>query len=131
MTLNGDSSIVGLSWVNDALYGTDLLNYPGEMGTQFDLGEIDPNTGVISHVNDQDGSLNWHGLASNESTGELYAIDNNDDLLLKVTDSRSGLVTAVGTGTGIQGHAIVFSAIDNLVKGASGQAVHNMNIMYG
>ncbi|MGL6298811.1 MAG: N-acetyl-gamma-glutamyl-phosphate reductase, partial [Methanobacteriaceae archaeon] len=29
------------------------------------------------------------------------------------------------------GHLVVISAIDNLVKGASGQAVHNMNIMCG
>jgi len=31
----------------------------------------------------------------------------------------------------IEGRAIVISAIDNLVKGASGQAVQNMNVMYG
>ncbi len=30
-----------------------------------------------------------------------------------------------------KGHAIIVSAIDNLVKGASGQAIQNMNIMYG
>ncbi|WP_414468834.1 N-acetyl-gamma-glutamyl-phosphate reductase [Methanobacterium sp. ACI-7] len=29
------------------------------------------------------------------------------------------------------GRIVVISAIDNLVKGASGQAVHNMNIMFG
>ncbi|MDR0900289.1 MAG: N-acetyl-gamma-glutamyl-phosphate reductase [Methanobrevibacter sp.] len=29
------------------------------------------------------------------------------------------------------GHLIVISAIDNLVKGASGQAIHNMNLMCG
>ena len=29
------------------------------------------------------------------------------------------------------GRAIVISAIDNLVKGASGQAVQNMNVMFG
>lgn len=29
------------------------------------------------------------------------------------------------------GHAIVISALDNLVKGASGQAVQNMNVMLG
>jgi N-acetyl-gamma-glutamyl-phosphate reductase len=29
------------------------------------------------------------------------------------------------------GHLIVISAIDNLVKGASGQAVQNMNLMCG
>jgi len=31
----------------------------------------------------------------------------------------------------LPGQAIIVSAIDNLVKGASGQAVQNMNVMYG
>ena len=31
----------------------------------------------------------------------------------------------------VKGAIVVFSAIDNLVKGASGQAVQNMNIMFG
>jgi N-acetyl-gamma-glutamyl-phosphate reductase len=31
----------------------------------------------------------------------------------------------------VPGRAIIVSAIDNLVKGASGQAVQNMNVMYG
>ena len=32
--------------------------------------------------------------------------------------------------TRIKGKIIIFSAIDNLVKGASGQAIQNMNLMY-
>ena len=32
--------------------------------------------------------------------------------------------------TRIKNKMIIFSAIDNLVKGASGQAIQNMNIMY-
>jgi N-acetyl-gamma-glutamyl-phosphate reductase len=31
----------------------------------------------------------------------------------------------------IEGRAIVVSVIDNLVKGASGQAVQNMNLAFG
>jgi len=31
----------------------------------------------------------------------------------------------------VQGRAIIVAAIDNLVKGASGQAVQNMNVMFG
>jgi N-acetyl-gamma-glutamyl-phosphate reductase len=31
----------------------------------------------------------------------------------------------------LPGRAIIVSVIDNLVKGASGQAVQNMNVMYG
>ena len=30
-----------------------------------------------------------------------------------------------------KGKVILFSALDNLIKGASGQAVQNMNLMYG
>ncbi len=32
--------------------------------------------------------------------------------------------------TRIKNKFIIFSAIDNLVKGASGQAIQNMNILY-
>jgi N-acetyl-gamma-glutamyl-phosphate reductase len=31
----------------------------------------------------------------------------------------------------IPGRAIVLSVIDNLVKGASGQAIQNMNLLFG
>ncbi len=31
----------------------------------------------------------------------------------------------------VPGRAIIISVIDNLVKGASGQAIHNMNLMFG
>ena len=33
--------------------------------------------------------------------------------------------------TCVKGRIVVFSAIDNLVKGASGQAIQNMNIIFG
>ena len=32
--------------------------------------------------------------------------------------------------TGVKNRIIIFSAIDNLVKGASGQAIQNMNLLY-
>ena len=32
--------------------------------------------------------------------------------------------------TRVKNNYIIFSAIDNLVKGASGQAVQNMNLLY-
>ena len=33
--------------------------------------------------------------------------------------------------TRLKNRIVIFSAIDNLVKGASGQAIQNMNILYG
>ena len=32
--------------------------------------------------------------------------------------------------TGVKGRIVIFCAIDNLIKGASGQAIQNMNLMY-
>ena len=43
---------------------------------------------------------------------------NNDCLIYPMVDQRSGRL-------------MVFSALDNLVKGAAGQAVQNMNLMFG
>jgi len=45
---------------------------------------------------------------------------------------RGSNMTFIGvTNDRIEGRAIVISALDNLVKGASGQAVQNMNVMLG
>ena len=43
---------------------------------------------------------------------------NNDCLIYPTVEPRSGRL-------------VVFSALDNLVKGAAGQAVQNMNLMFG
>jgi N-acetyl-gamma-glutamyl-phosphate reductase len=37
----------------------------------------------------------------------------------------------IGVALDATGRAVVVSAIDNLVKGAAGQAIQNMNLMLG
>ena len=45
---------------------------------------------------------------------------------------RGSNMTFIGVAKDrVPGRAIVISALDNLVKGASGQAVQNMNLMMG
>ena len=45
---------------------------------------------------------------------------------------RGSNMTFIGVAKDrVSGRAIVMSALDNLVKGASGQAVQNMNLMLG
>jgi N-acetyl-gamma-glutamyl-phosphate reductase len=43
---------------------------------------------------------------------------NNDCIVYPTVDQRTGRL-------------VVFSVLDNLVKGAAGQAVQNMNLMFG
>ena len=45
---------------------------------------------------------------------------------------RGSNMTFIGVAKDrIEGRAIIISALDNLVKGASGQAIQNMNLMHG
>ena len=47
-------------------------------------------------------------------------------------NDRGSNMTFIGVAKDrVPGRAIVISALDNLVKGASGQAVQNMNLMLG
>jgi len=56
---------------------------------------------------------------------------------VQLCDSAPAVKDVAGTNychifpTYVKGKVVVFSAIDNLVKGASGQAVQNMNIIFG
>jgi N-acetyl-gamma-glutamyl-phosphate reductase len=56
---------------------------------------------------------------------------------VQVTDAPPAIKNVAGGNychvfaTTAKGKIVCFSAIDNLVKGASGQAVQNMNIIFG
>lgn len=68
---------------------------------------------------------------------ELYAHFYRSEHFVKVTDAPPAVKDVAGTNychifvTKAGGLIVSFSAIDNLVKGASGQAVQNMNIVFG
>ena len=53
-------------------------------------------------------------------------VDENPDLKMVINTNK-----AIVYPTVIDGQAVVISVIDNLLKGASGQAVQNMNLMMG
>jgi N-acetyl-gamma-glutamyl-phosphate reductase len=74
-------------------------------------------------------------------TGEqllkLYRDFYAGELFVQVRTASPGVKDVAGTNychifpTVVKGKIAVFSAIDNLVKGASGQAIQNMNIVFG
>lgn len=96
------TSLVGLSCAAGEIFGSDL-----EMENFF-VGTIDPTTGATTFVSDQDGSANWHGLATDDATGLLWTIDINDDFMLKSLDPATGVVTSVGSGAGIDGRGMAY-----------------------
>jgi N-acetyl-gamma-glutamyl-phosphate reductase len=79
------------------------------------------------------------GKKSLEAIRKLYADFYKDEPFVRVTDSPPHTKHTWGSNICLvypsldprTGKLVVISAIDNLVKGAAGQAVQNMNIMFG
>ena len=74
-----------------------------------------------------------------EQLGEIYAAKFDDEPFVRLTGSALPEIKHVvhtnfcdiGWRVDPSGRAILVSVIDNLLKGASGQAVQNMNVMMG
>ncbi|MFT3676457.1 MAG: N-acetyl-gamma-glutamyl-phosphate reductase [Chitinophagaceae bacterium] len=128
---------------NIQAYKTLTHQHLGEIGQS--LLQLQPNTDIdISFVP-------WRGdftrgifvsstIHCDLSIGELYTLFTNfykdhpftkvsrDAIFLKqVVNTNKGVVQLEKAGTKL----VVHSALDNLLKGASGQAVQNMNLMFG
>jgi N-acetyl-gamma-glutamyl-phosphate reductase len=74
-------------------------------------------------------------MTADKLTG-IYEEFYKTEPFVQLCDSAPNVKDVAGTNychvyvTGAKGKIIAFSAIDNLVKGASGQAVQNMNIIF-
>ncbi len=77
------------------------------------------------------------GKISNEKLLKLYNDFYAGEHFVQIRSDAPTVKDVAGTNychifaTRAKGRIIIFSAIDNLVKGASGQAVQNMNIVFG
>jgi len=74
---------------------------------------------------------------TSEQLPRLYEAFYKDEPFVQVGKTAPALKDIAGTNychvfpTLVKGRIVVFSAIDNLVKGASGQAIQNLNVLYG
>lgn len=108
VTMAEHTSLVGATFLGGELYGSDVLE------ATFRTGTIDMGTGAFTDVSDQDGSANWHGLASDESAGLIYSIDIDDSFKLKSL-TAAGVVTTIGTGTGIDGRGMAYDDLNDIL----------------
>ncbi len=73
---------------------------------------------------------------SDEELSKLYNNFYADELFVQICKDAPAVKDVAGTNychiyvTCVKGKIVCFSAIDNLVKGASGQAIQNMNIVF-
>ncbi len=77
------------------------------------------------------------GKTNSEQLAKLYKDFYADEPFVQMRNDAPGVKEVAGTNychifvSCAKGKIVVFSAIDNLVKGASGQAIQNMNIIFG
>jgi len=77
------------------------------------------------------------GILSTVYCRPTEKVGDRPEPFIQVCKAAPGLKQVSGTNychifaTCVKGRIVCFSAIDNLVKGASGQAVQNMNILFG
>lgn len=103
------TAVSGASFLDGNLWGSDVWNT-----THYGTGTIDINTGGFTSFGDQDGSMNWHGLASDEDAGLLYSIDIDDSYILK-SMTADGTITSIGTGTGISGSGMAYDDTNDIL----------------
>jgi hypothetical protein len=113
VTISNNTAVPGLDFLNGALYASDVVG-PG----QFHFGTIDLATGVFTAINNQGGSVNWHGLAANEAANVLYTIDINDGNKLK-SITPGGVITTIGPGTGIDGRGLAYDNVNGILYGTT------------
>lgn len=81
--------------------------------------------------------LETTNILTNEDLKNLYELFYKDSFFVRIVESSPDINWVKTTNfCDISAHSngkqiAVFSAIDNLVKGAAGQAVQNMNLMFG
>ena len=77
------------------------------------------------------------GNVDGEKLLQLYSDFYKSEPFVQICHEGPAVKDVAGTNychifpTVVKGKVVIFSAIDNLVKGASGQAIQNMNIVFG
>ena len=107
-----------------------LANTPAELIFQPHVGSFD--RGILSTV-----YCDPSEEADTDKLMELYKDFYKDETFVSVVNNPPALKDIAKTNycqvfpTVVKGRFVCFSVIDNLIKGASGQAIQNMNIIFG
>ncbi len=122
---SNNASCAGASFLYGDLYCTDVLddNYRWSSGT-FDI-----PTGAYTPISYQDGSANWHGLASSEAHGVCWAIDADAGNILKSL-APDGTVTTIGPA-GIHGRGMAYDDTHGILYAIGSGALYSVDINTG
>lgn len=129
----GNYAGAGLSFLGGELFATDLLLQIPPPAWNIQTARIDFVAGASTPIGAQGGSLNWHGLASDEALGLLYsiALDQEGQPLKAMT--ADGTVSTIGTGTGIDGRGLAFDDANRILyaTNSSDESLYSVDVATG
>jgi len=129
----GNYAGVGLSFLGGELFASDLLLQLPSPDFDVQTARISLVLGTSTPIGVQDGSLNWHGLASDETLGLLYsiALDQANQPLKAM--APSGVVTTIGAGTGIDGRGMAFDDVNRILyaTSSSDESLYTVDVSTG
>ena len=121
----GIASGTGATFLDGTLYATDIFGAGANL-----FGSIDEGTGAYTGINNQDGSGNWHALASDESSGIMYTVDFTGQVLKSVT--AAGVVTTIGTGVGFSARGMAYDDGNGILYAAeSDGGLYTIDVVAG
>jgi N-acetyl-gamma-glutamyl-phosphate reductase len=127
-------------------YGVGHHRHMAELDQEFSLAAgravtatftphlVPMNRGILStiYVRSERSAEDLHAILSQAYAGEPFVHVLPFGEMPQTRHVRGSNMTFIGVAKDrVAGRAIICSALDNLVKGASGQAVQNMNLMLG
>lgn len=122
---SNNASCAGASFLDGELYCTDVLDddYRWTAGT-FDL-----PTGAYTPISYQDGSANWHGLASSDAHGVCWSVDADAGNILKSL-APDGTTTTIGPA-GIHGRGMAYDDTRGILYAIGSGALYSVDINTG
>ena len=129
----GNYAGVGLSYLGGELFASDLLLQIPPPVWNVQTARIDPSSGLSTPIGMQNGSLNWHGLAADESLGLLYSIPTDQPNNPLKTMTPIGVTATIGTGTGIDGRGLAFDDANRVLyaTNSADESLYKVNISIG
>ena len=128
VTLDSNWSLVGLAYLGQTLYGTDL-----ECQSQcanYAVASISPNGGT-NVISEQNGSFNWWALAADETERVMYSIDINNSLIL-MAQYPDGSIVSIGSGTGINGSGMAYDDTNGILYAVDdGTSLYTISVTDG
>jgi len=114
------TSFTDIEFLNGVAYACDVSTSSG-----WAFGTIDLTTGNFTTLTNQDGSANWFGLATKQSTNQLFTVDFDAGNILK-SMTPLGVTTTIGA-TGVTVRGLTYDSANDTLYATDANSLYWLN----